>query len=768
MLDLFSKLPTICFTIFIAFAAVDGQTEPLVSTGATDIPGKDTRSFTAKYVEAVPRHDLYINEVEFRERMQDIVDEIASVHWGRHFYPYIKTVAIDLDAEKAKFENEFESELPKCDTTDPNSLKNDCFGEEKDEYGNYYLGEWKNNNKHGFGFSFIVRYGGNYPGTYPFPKTEYLTDKALYKGDFKNNVFDGHGKYFNTLELYDGQWEDGERHGEVYWENPQIFIKDQLRLNDFLTSVMRLYFYRVSFSNDGKRQWKQHSYTEDFFEEINKILEASNLSFEKQDKNLFIDLKNLEYAEVTELLRGPKGTEINLTISPSDANSKPYDLSLVREELNYKGVVYSGIGITSEKNAEGVIEITETASGGPAENNGLKPLDKITRINHPKNTYLAKLYSTKILSRHHLDSLNKSIIKFIRNNTLSKDLTKLVFRFNNIKPNSFTENLRASLGKEDQNFAEMMRYKTKETNSYFRSRINNSGGKIYDYKKGITREGSFAFGYRHLYRHNDYFINTSQDKSRSMGPEYCFGRSSMLEFGFRQQSLLNSGLSTSRISQYSCVDQLKADSLNRKNRIKNILIRGFAPYNFFCYPDPETRGLASGSAWTCDIKNVREKDLHESFLKSKARIKEYKTQNFNRIIEEFIEQRNTQLENIEKHDIYKREFSKMRDKTDEIKSSSPSPLPLSAQREIKMLEEKMRSMRISQSNREFQLARAFRELDISKENSYFWKFDGNQVYDKFFRLMSDKNTLFECLLLAKNDAECSGTLITDPITIPEF
>jgi len=34
--------------------------------------------------------------------------------------------------------------------------------------------------------------------------------------------------------------------------------------------------------------------------------------------------------------------------------------------------------------------------------------------------------------------------------------------------------------------------------------------------------------------------------------------------------------------------------------------------------------------------------------------------------------------------------------------------------------------------------------------------------------MSDKNKLFECLLLAKNDAECSGTLITDPITIPEF
>ena len=119
-----------------------------------------------------------------------------------------------------------------------------------------------------------------------------------------------------------------------------------------------------------------------------------------------------------------------------------------------------------------------------------------------------------------------------------------------------------------------------------------------------------------------------------MGPEYCFGRSSMLEFGFRQQSLLNSGLSTSRISQYSCVDQLKADSLNRKNRIKNILIRGFAPYNFFCYPDPETSHLASGSATICEIKNVREKDLHESFLKSKARIKEYKTQNFNRIIEE--------------------------------------------------------------------------------------------------------------------------------------
>jgi len=89
------------------------------------------------------------------------------------------------------------------------------------ENGEYYIGEWLNNLKHG-------------KGTY-----YYKNGNIKYEGDFIKNKFEGNGKYiYENGEYYIGQWLNDQIHGKgtYYYKNGKIkyegvFIKNQLEEN---------------------------------------------------------------------------------------------------------------------------------------------------------------------------------------------------------------------------------------------------------------------------------------------------------------------------------------------------------------------------------------------------------------------------------------------------------------------------------------------------------------------------------------------------------
>ena len=99
---------------------------------------------------------------------------------------------------------------------------NNCFGIISFSNGDKYLGEWKNNLRHGQGtytWSNGGKYVGEYKndkqhgwGTYTYGKGEWEGDK--YIGEFKDGKFHGQGTFTSVLgETYVGKYKDGKRHG---------------------------------------------------------------------------------------------------------------------------------------------------------------------------------------------------------------------------------------------------------------------------------------------------------------------------------------------------------------------------------------------------------------------------------------------------------------------------------------------------------------------------------------------------------------------------
>ena len=89
--------------------------------------------------------------------------------------------------------------LPSC-PEDPNQAWHNCFGSYNFDNGDRYVGEWRDNKKHG-------------QGTYTFgPSSEFAGDK--YVGEFKDNYKDGHGTYtFDVGDKYVGGWRNGNFNG---------------------------------------------------------------------------------------------------------------------------------------------------------------------------------------------------------------------------------------------------------------------------------------------------------------------------------------------------------------------------------------------------------------------------------------------------------------------------------------------------------------------------------------------------------------------------
>jgi hypothetical protein len=98
-----------------------------------------------------------------------------------------------------------------------------------------YIGDWKDNKKHGYGikiYSNKDKYEGywdndlrNGKGTYwlCIGKNKY---RKLYTGDWKNNKKEGHGIYFyKDGSCYDGQWKNNKREGKglMIYSNEDIY-----------------------------------------------------------------------------------------------------------------------------------------------------------------------------------------------------------------------------------------------------------------------------------------------------------------------------------------------------------------------------------------------------------------------------------------------------------------------------------------------------------------------------------------------------------------
>ena len=108
--------------------------------------------------------------------------------------------------------------LPNC-PSDQNQRYDNCFGTLTLATGDKYVGEYKDDERHGQGtFTFADgdKYVGDYKdnerhgqGTYTFANGE------KYVGEFKDNNYHGQGTYtFANGDKYVGEFKDDKRHGQ--------------------------------------------------------------------------------------------------------------------------------------------------------------------------------------------------------------------------------------------------------------------------------------------------------------------------------------------------------------------------------------------------------------------------------------------------------------------------------------------------------------------------------------------------------------------------
>ncbi|MAQ98254.1 MAG: hypothetical protein CMD50_03060 [Gammaproteobacteria bacterium] len=109
--------------------------------------------------------------------------------------------------------------LPAC--PDTSKVWNNCFGTYyyTGEYlGDKYIGEWKNDKKHGYG-TYTYKNGNKYEGEFfddivSGQGTAFFSDGGKYVGGFKDNLFHGNGtETFPNGDKFEGNYKDGKEHG---------------------------------------------------------------------------------------------------------------------------------------------------------------------------------------------------------------------------------------------------------------------------------------------------------------------------------------------------------------------------------------------------------------------------------------------------------------------------------------------------------------------------------------------------------------------------
>ena len=105
--------------------------------------------------------------------------------------------------------------LPSCPTS---GVFDNCFGSYTDADGNKYVGEWKDDKRHGQGTSFWAD-GDQHVGEYKNGKehghgTYRWADGDVYVGEFKDGEEHGHGTYtWADGDMYVGEHKGGTKHG---------------------------------------------------------------------------------------------------------------------------------------------------------------------------------------------------------------------------------------------------------------------------------------------------------------------------------------------------------------------------------------------------------------------------------------------------------------------------------------------------------------------------------------------------------------------------
>ena len=108
--------------------------------------------------------------------------------------------------------------LPDC-PSDTSVRWNNCFGTYTYTSGNKYVGEWKDDKKHGQG-TFTWTDGDQYVGAFKDDMyhglgTSTYANGDRYVGAFKDDKRHGQGTYtYANGDQYVGEWKDGKKHGQ--------------------------------------------------------------------------------------------------------------------------------------------------------------------------------------------------------------------------------------------------------------------------------------------------------------------------------------------------------------------------------------------------------------------------------------------------------------------------------------------------------------------------------------------------------------------------
>ena len=154
--------------------------------------------------------DLEVTPENFKNFLMNQM--CTNVMMSDNFHYYYKN--LDFDTAVISFLQKYSSEMQHCDNA---SIRDKCFGAGLYHAG-LYLGEWNNNFPNGKGIALITN---DFPYTgYNLPKAR--NKEAIYTGDFKNGYPHGYGFYDDGYHTYEGNWVNGERHGEIGWIIPSI------------------------------------------------------------------------------------------------------------------------------------------------------------------------------------------------------------------------------------------------------------------------------------------------------------------------------------------------------------------------------------------------------------------------------------------------------------------------------------------------------------------------------------------------------------------
>ena len=106
--------------------------------------------------------------------------------------------------------------LPDCPSS---GYFDNCYGSYEADNGDKYVGEWKDDKKHGQG-TYTHASGEKYVGEYKDNKKHgqgiyTWPDSDKYVGEFKDGNYHGQGTYsYDDGEKYVGEWKDGTMHGQ--------------------------------------------------------------------------------------------------------------------------------------------------------------------------------------------------------------------------------------------------------------------------------------------------------------------------------------------------------------------------------------------------------------------------------------------------------------------------------------------------------------------------------------------------------------------------